>query len=300
MVRNLSAGMNTFRWTVTHNGCTAYDEVTVDFVKDPIADIGVDFREGCAPLTVTFSNRTIGIAHYIWEFDDGTIETSFNPRPRTFDAGLHTVRLIAIGEFKTDTATVVIDVMNYPEIVFNLTDTLFLPNERIQFANSTTGADYYLWDFGNNATSTEPVPAHFYEEEGLYHVNLFVTNRLGCERDSTINILIIDYTKNNFIVFPNAFTPNIASSNGGIYDLDLRKTDVFYPIWNGVNKTRPYSLEIFNRWGQMIFQTNDLDRGWDGYSNGKLAPQGTYIYRATGTFMNGRLFTRTGEVNLIH
>jgi gliding motility-associated-like protein len=116
---------------------------------------------------------------------------------------------------------------------------------------------------------------------------------------------ITDKDKEDFILFPNAFTPNPTESNGGSYTLEIqipnyRSTDVFYPVWHGVDKMKGYALQIFNRWGQLIFRSNDIERGWDGYINGELAPQGTYIYKASGVFSNGKTFTKTGEISLLH
>jgi len=305
MVRNLSHGFNTFRWTVTENGCTAYGEVTVFFVKEPIADISADITQGCVPLTVTFTNKTIGSAQFfIWNFgDESPNDTIFDGHPytHTFETGKkYEVELIAVGEFKRDTAKISIEVMNFPEISFALKDTVFSPNEEIRFVNRTTGASLYEWDFGDGTTSDNPNPVHSYTQEGIYEVNLSASNGMGCETDSSMYVSITYH----FIVFPSAFIPNVASSNGGTYTLyfngtDSQRTDVFYPVWRGVDKSRAYNFQIFNRWGQLIFRTEDIDRGWDGYVDGKIAPQDTYIYRATGVFSNGKGFNKTGEITLL-
>jgi gliding motility-associated-like protein len=131
----------------------------------------------------------------------------------------------------------------------------------------------------------------------------------GCIEFDEVTIFydtdIVDKDKEDFIIFPNAFTPNPVAPNGGTYTLEIqipnyRSTEVFYPVWHGVDRMKGYALQIFNRWGQMIFHSNNIDRGWDGYVNGELAPQGTYIYKASGVFSNGKTFIRTGEISLFH
>jgi gliding motility-associated-like protein len=81
--------------------------------------------------------------------------------------------------------------------------------------------------------------------------------------------------------------------------MDIQSTDVFYPVWRGIDVSKGYTLQIFNRWGQLIFRTEDINKGWDGYVDGKMAPQDTYIYRAIGVFSNGKVFTKTGEITLL-
>ena len=85
-------------------------------------------------------------------------------------------------------------------------------------------------------------------------------------------------------------------SNGGTFSLEERNHDVFYPVSQGVVE---YSLQIFNRWGEEIFSTTDVNVGWDGYLDGKLCPTGAYVYKSSGKFSDGRNFTRSGEVYLI-
>ena len=98
------------------------------------------------------------------------------------------------------------------------------------------------------------------------------------------------------MVFPNAFTPNTSIPNGGVYQAEERRLDIFYPVSRNVDT---YKLEIFNQWGVKVFVSNDIFVGWDGYYKGESAPQGVYMYKATGTYKNGRKFTVSGEFILV-
>jgi gliding motility-associated-like protein len=88
------------------------------------------------------------------------------------------------------------------------------------------------------------------------------------------------------IFIPNAFHP------GGSLN------DIFYPS-NGFVDTKSYSLHIFNRWGEVVFQTNNPRVGWDGSSNGKRAPEAVYIYRLIATTSDGTPIEKVGSVTLI-
>ena len=98
------------------------------------------------------------------------------------------------------------------------------------------------------------------------------------------------------IVIPNAFTPSAAGPSGG------RPTagsinDVFMPKVRGVTE---YTMQIFNRWGTLIFESRDPDIGWDGYDrNGKFMPAGVYVYKMALTQSDGQRITRLGDVTLI-
>ncbi len=97
--------------------------------------------------------------------------------------------------------------------------------------------------------------------------------------------------------FPNAFTPNPQGSSDGRYDMVDMNNDIFHPTWRGVVE---FKMVIYNRRGYLLFETEDINIGWDGYYEKKLCPQGGYFYRAGGRFDNGQYFQNTGEVILLH
>ena len=99
------------------------------------------------------------------------------------------------------------------------------------------------------------------------------------------------------IEFPNAFTPNPAGPIGGSYSANDYSNDVFYPVGEGVDE---YHLEIFNKWGVLLFESHDILIGWDGYYNGKLVDEGAYIWKVTGKLNNGKEFKKVGTMLLIH
>ena len=153
----------------------------------------------------------------------------------------------------------------------------------------------FFWDFGDGHTSTEFSPQHLYQEEGIYTITLIATNEFGC-KDILVQEGGVEVLTAGNVLIPNAFTPNHEGPNGGIVNLEKGRNDVFYPVTRGVTD---FHMQVFNRWGELIFQTSQLERGWDGYYNGRMAKQDVYVYKIRMTFENGEMTTKLGDVSLI-
>jgi gliding motility-associated-like protein len=90
----------------------------------------------------------------------------------------------------------------------------------------------------------------------------------------------------------------LSGPNNGYYNLNEPELNtVFHPYWEGVEE---YRLEIYNRWGVLLYVSQDVMKGWDGYYQDKVSPQGVYVYKCTGKFSNGMLFNLVGDVTLLH
>lgn len=98
------------------------------------------------------------------------------------------------------------------------------------------------------------------------------------------------------IKVPTAFTPNENGPSGGMYDINSLTNDIFFPYSAGV---KDYTLSIFNRWGELIFETKDFKQGWDGYYRGKLCPQAMYVWKIDLIWDNGKKFNKVGDVTLL-
>ena len=98
------------------------------------------------------------------------------------------------------------------------------------------------------------------------------------------------------IVFPNVFKPNLYGPTGGFYNPAEHMNEVFYPVYEGVVE---YELSIFNRWGERLFITNDINQGWDGYYKDSLCEQGVYIWKCTVTYGNGTSENMAGDLTLL-
>ncbi len=137
----------------------------------------------------------------------------------------------------------------------------------MQFNDNSTGATEWDWDFGDGNGSASENPFYQYGDGGTYTVVLTVSNDGGCSA-TTSQLISID----DRIVVPNVFSPD----GDGVND--------FFTITSGGLKS--YSLIIVNRWGNVVFESDNPTVHWDGTSNGKACDEGVYFYQlqaASGT-----------------
>jgi gliding motility-associated-like protein len=165
-----------------------------------------------------------------------------------------------------------------------------------------------LWDFGDGATSIDIEPDHYYELEGTYTITLRAINDHGnkdVDGDGTLdgNIVCSDTVtqvvtgrQGGATKIPNAFTPNPSGPTGGV-DNGAGMNDVFLPITSGVQE---FQMQIFDRWGNLIFESKDKNIGWDGYDkDGRLMPAGVYVYKLTLRLADDQRETRIGDITMI-
>lgn len=290
--------------TVTNNVCveTATQSVTVLAIP-PIIDFTYEPASGCAPLKVTFTN-TSQFAEpdsYQWEFGLGQARSNaISPTYTYFEPGTYTVSLSGsnvTGQTVTETKQLIIEVFPRPSADFDMKPTLVnIPGGILYTKNQSLQATSYEWDFGDGTISLSPEPQHIYQKEGEYTIQLVAYNQFGCA-DTTRLESAVRVQKGGQVLIPNAFSPNLSgSAGGGAGDPSIGKNDIFLPITQGITE---FDMVIFNRWGELMFHSNDPNFGWDGYYNGKLCQQDVYMYKIRARYENGEPFVRVGDVNLI-
>ena len=262
----------------------------------PEAEVFSD-AAGCEPFKVQFYNSSLYAHSYIWDFDDGGYSSEPEPEHTFVDHGIYNVQLIAIGDGGRDTIWQRIEVIQNPVANFNLVSThIHIPQEPLEVINASELADFYMWHFGDENTSNAFEPVHYYTEAGMYDITLAVTRDTQPQCFDTLmlkNALRVDETCK--IVFPNAFMPNIAGPIGGEYEVGNPSTQIFHPVHEGIDV---YALEIYNRWGELIFRSDDINVGWDGYVQGKLSKMDVYVWKVTGRCTNGKSIIMAGDVTL--
>lgn len=162
------------------------------YAQSPGASFTVAADSGCAPMLVTFANTSSGAVAYLWNFGNGNQSTLAQPSASYGSPGSYTVSLIAISASgQRDTATSIITVLNNPVAAFttNITSAC-LQNNQFTFINTSSGAQSYIWDFGDGSSSTSTNPIHTYTASGNYTVKLIATNAFGCQDIEIINNLI--------------------------------------------------------------------------------------------------------------
>jgi gliding motility-associated-like protein len=201
-------------------------------------------------------------------------------------------------------------VLDVPTALFEMRpNPLFVPDTPLQTFNQSIRANTWSWDFGDGETAASENPTHLYKLEGTYIVMLVAGYDYGLKDidgdplTDPVNVTCYDTTQHElvakdggFIKLPNAFTPGLSGSTGGVPGGGTFN-DVFLPIARGVEE---FEMDIFDRWGNLIFQSKDRNIGWDGYDrHGRLMPAGVYVYKLVLRLSDGQRTTKVGDVTLI-
>jgi PKD repeat protein len=264
-------------------------------VTENIATASV--TEGCAPLKVSFINNVANCDSCRWTFGDGGSSSEKNPEWLFDVQGEYTVTLYVFGTgnlHSSSSLTVIVHAA--PTAMFEYSpENAVLPNDEISFHNYSSDAVKFRWDFGDGSSSELFEPMHSYKKSGRYNLKLTVATEFGCS-DSVI-VKNAFSGSDNFIEFPNAFIPNLNGPSTGYYSPKSDEaSQVFHPVSSIVSD---YMLRIFSRSGILIFESNDINIGWDGYYKGHLCDPGVYIWKVRGNYLNGEPFTKMGDVTLI-
>jgi gliding motility-associated-like protein len=253
----------------------------------PLADFDpVD--PSCAPLTVHFQNRSQYAESYLWEFGDGSVSNKPDPSYTYFETGEYTVKLTATGAGGSDSKTQTIKIFVVPKAFFDIFPKVSFVNEgSVNYTNMSENADSYEWEFGDGLKSEDLNPTHTYTSEGSYNVTLTVSTKNGCaDKYTKDNAVVVEASGK--IVFPNVFSPFS----------QLMDNKIFLP--GIIDNVSDYHLMIYSRWGELVFESTNVDIGWDGYYNGKPAKQDVYMWKVVGKYSNGKNFMKTGDVTLLY
>ncbi len=319
------AGTYTITLTGTSPGqCSGmYQDTVVVLPPCPFSyDDGSLIAEGCQDLLVEFEDAVYYADSVVWKFYDinddiysDTLSRENNPIFTYTEPGEYHPTIIAWNAacgsednpFYTRTDTVIVHPK--PVVDFEVAPRLvMLPDQVLSCYNYSDYGSRYIWDFGDGSTVednpevAEENPQHQYTAPGVYDIKLNVWSDHDCYNSKLIRDAII-VQDSGLIEFPTAFTPNPHGGNGGVYPCGEKYVvdnenlnDVFFPKANGVVE---YHLDIYNRWGEKIFTSNDLCIGWDGYIDGVLAPQDVYVWRVSVIYKNGNPHKALGSVTLL-
>ncbi len=252
---------------------------------------------GCAPLKVLFRNRLTDFDSCQWNFGDGgskaggevewiyDVEGEYNVILKVFSPG----GVISV-------SSTVITVFPGPSARFEVLPANQESDEEIRVLNYSSDGTRYYWNFGDGSTSEQFEPVHRYLKSGNYNITLRVYSENGCS-DSLVLYNALSGS-GYFIEFPNAFIPNPDGPSGGYYSSKSDESaSIFHPSFSGVSD---YQLKIFSKLGVLLFETSDIDIGWDGYFKGQLSNPGVYIWKVRGKFRNGEPFIRMGDLTLLN
>jgi len=287
---------------IASDGCTAPDAVdSMEVIVDPLPVIAfsADTTNGCYPVCVTFTDHSTiasgGLKSWDWSFGDGNSSVQDTPKHCYTIPGAYTVSVTVTSDsgcHSSLTQNNMITVYDHPHTNFSDSpQPTDITSPTINFTDQTTdlyGITNWLWNFGDpvdpNDLSFSKDTLHTYSDTGVYCIKLIDINKHGCV-DSITHCIVIDALFTFYI--PDAFTPNADGVN-----------DVFGP--KGTYFTT-FEMYIFDRWGQEIYFTNDITKGWKGsyYNGSTIAQQDTYIYVIKVNDFRGTQHSYTGKVTLL-
>jgi gliding motility-associated-like protein len=276
-------------------GCS--DSLTEIIVvnPNPIVNFKANDTSGCSPKCINFidmSSIITGNYSSLWNFGDGNNSSDPNhcyTNDSIFTPLSFNITLKATSDSGCFSALIKNNYINiYPNPHANFRvqpDTTTIMNPIISFTNLSVGANFWNWDFGDMDTTSvfSPTP-HTYADTGQYKITLITSTLFGC-KDETYQTIFIEPDFSFYI--PNSFSPNDDGTN-----------DTF--SGKGIF-IKTYEMMIFDRWGNLIFFTNDINKPWDGTANygSKIAQEDVYIYSVKLTDINKGKHNYKGIVTLV-
>jgi gliding motility-associated-like protein len=262
----------------------------LDFsVRDTVnAQFSYSIQYGCEKDLVSYNHPgQNGVNSWKWDLADNFRSNEQHPEVAYKLFRDKEVMLIVSNGFCSDTSRQTIVLENYLKADFEVTEDN-CPLEPVQFTDRSEGKIVsYSWDLGEGERTTDPSPSRSYPRDQrikTYTVLFKVTDQWGCSSIMEKSIKV--YPSCNIDV-PNAFTPNNDNIN-----------ELLHPL-NAV-KARQLQFRVYNRWGVLLYETNNWKAGWDGTYNN--IPQSSGLYVWTLQYVDadsGKLFQRKGSVMLL-
>ena len=279
----VAPGIHSIKLTITSDiGCIS-DPFSDNVTILPVPNIMANANDGCENVSLSFTaqqtdNKTT-ISKWYWDFGDGSFSNQKNDSHVYTNSATYPVTLLA-------TATNgCVSLLNKNVFINSVhanagNDTLVIPNTSFQLNGS--GGTIYEWspETGlNNSNIANPVGN--VADDITYHLTVKTVE--GCMDTASMKVTVF---KGSAVYVPNAFTPN-----------NDRLNDIMKPMFIGIKKL--YYFTIYNRWGEKIFSTNDMNRGWNGnLKNGENIP-GSYIWVLKAEDVVGKVYNLKGSFILI-
>gem|GEM_PF-1065895 len=264
--------------SIIFDACDNTDTVTRDVTVLPAPAPTPGPFEDCVPSVLLDAGP--GFVSYFWPHSGETTQTV-----TVTAAGSYSVE-VTDANGCSGTSSPIVAVLNEPPVVNTVPDTLIIDDGslgQLVVTTTATGLVAYTWSPAATLTCANcPSPLAFPQEPTLYTV--FGTQN-GCVGEPDSVLVLINQVD---LVLPNAFTPN----GDGLNDVFRVTNAVLYPV---------FELSIFNRWGEVIYRSDDIRSGWDGTFRGKEQESGVYIWliRFRKGSVSGEEVTLTGNVTLL-
>jgi PKD repeat protein len=266
-------------------GCKDTTSQDLNVYQAPTANFTLPEDTVCVGEPVAFNSTSSFADSVVWDFGNGTTYNGTSVNYAFNNSGIFPITIIAYGAGGcSDTLTVNTPIVVHPTPTAGF-DFVNIQNPdplsgTVEFTNTSVGATTYFWEFGNGDTSTFVNPIERYNSFGDFDVILIAVNQFGCA-DTTQQTVGVDF-------FYGLFIPNALSPGSGDFEVSN-----FIPKGVGL---KTFELLIYDDWGNLIWQTTALDADgrptefWDGTFNGEPVQQDAYVWKASATFLNERVW----------
>jgi gliding motility-associated-like protein len=272
------------------NGCLSQVAIYPLVLPLPVGQVIATKEGSCPPLCTSFNFSSQNNVSTSWNIGGLSTANNTNTARQCFEnAGVYNVSVKMTNIYGCErTTTTSVEVYPIPNASFSSDPNKPTITEPIaNFYDETSNANIvkWQWDFTNQGIDTSSLknPSFLFSEIGDYYTTLVVTSNHGCVDSITKKIAITD----DFSIYiPNAFTPNGDGQN-----------EQFTAKGTGIKK---YQMTIFDRWGELVYTSSDLAKGWDGtVKGGKIAQDGVYVWRVNVISIFGSSKEYKGHVTLI-
>jgi gliding motility-associated-like protein len=232
--------------------------------------VSASATEGCEPLAVNFTLNNVADpgANIVWNIDELEAVKGGTAMRHSFDAGNHHVKVQVTINGKTTVHQLdeAIKVLPSPVAGFEVSAPPYFAKEKIALKNTSIGDLKYDWDFGGQASKSGKSLNYDFDSAGVYNVQLLAIAENGCTNEVSKKITV---GKPYSLLVPNVFCPGCCGSS-----------DLFRIVWiDPMPESKDYSLFMFNRWGELMFESNDPTAHWDGMYKGQLLSDDVYVWK---------------------
>ena len=297
-----SAGFYNLQLTVTTNhGCEHSVSQSVEVFPLPQVAFDADPKEGCDPLYVRFTDQTTIAAPYSLSQWNWTVDSATTILTNQHPTNLYDPVGLAPNDFSSYDVKLVVtsvngcsDSLSYadyitvhpvPQALFSVDPEKLATviNPLFKFTDlSSINVTSWDWRFGDGLTSVDQNPEYAYADTGTYRINLIVSTNFGCSDTVSYQVMVEPYFS---FYIPSAFSPNGDRVNDGFFGAG--------------DHLKEYNMKIFNRWGEMIFESNEQSFQWNGSYKGAPVEAGEYVYRFNIVDWTGNAHRYTGGVMLL-
>lgn len=256
----------------------------------PVASFTLSDNVICANSFITVSDQSTGnIAYWNWSFQGGNPASSENKNPGNIifsNPGIYKIILtVTFENGDVDTESQTINVGAVTPAVFNVGPTQGMAPLNVQLSTNVP-AGQCKWYVGGMSFTDMSALSHIYQNAGTFDICLVTENQLGCKDSACIDVIVWEQTAqdSSFLIIPNVFTPNNDLQN-----------DIFRTTSRNIVE---WDSRIYNRWGQLVYNSSAPDVVWDGLYNGNACDVGVYVYIIKAVGGDGKLYDISGTLTL--